>query len=83
LIFRVFGLEDFEHGRGIFLVLLWDFSGSFVGFFWFFCGIFLVELEDRVKSVSDADGKIFKLELDTNSCYLCILQHISQYNYGP
>jgi len=25
---------------------LWDLSGSFVGFFWFFCGIFLVILWD-------------------------------------
>ena len=45
-------LEDREQGRGIFLVILWDFSGYFVGFFWLFCGIFLVELEDRVTSAS-------------------------------
>jgi len=32
---------------------LWDFSGYFVGFFWLFCGIFLVELEDRVTSASE------------------------------
>jgi len=55
-----------------------------VGFFWFFCGIFLVELEDH--EVCDPphtqDGKIFELELDINSRYLCILQHISQYNCG-
>jgi len=31
---------------GIFLVILWDFSGYFVGFFWLFCGIFLVILWD-------------------------------------
>jgi len=48
-------------------------------------GIFLVELEDQ--GVCDPphtqDGKNFELELDINSYDLCILQHISQYNYGP
>jgi len=29
----------------------WDFSGSFVGFFWFFCGIFLVIFANRTESL--------------------------------